>query len=241
MRDRSTRSTVPPLASLRAGLADGRYDAWMVHLAEGVRDGDRRPGTRSPLARRARQTLEAKGLLTDATVIVHGTALERSDFAQMRAAPTIRTDAGDGPGKLVWSPLSNLLLYGKTTNVYDALAEGVLVSLGTDWTPSGSRTLLHELKVADIALRDDRVLGASRDEVPALAARRQARPSSTGARRAGARPDARRHGHPQPGAAVRWYDEVGSIEPGKLADLMSDPPPGAGRRRTACRRASTAT
>ena len=53
--------------------------------------------------------------------------------------------------------------------MYDALAEGVLVSLGTDWTPSGSRTLLHELKVADVAMRDPRILGGSRDEVPALA------------------------------------------------------------------------
>src|SRR5262249_45821792 len=115
--------------------------------------------------------LKKKCLLTDMTVIIHGTALERSDFAEMRAAPTIRTDgSGDGRGaKLVWSPLSNLLLYGKTTNVYDALAEGVLVSLGTDWTPSGSRTLLHELKVADVALRDARVLGKSRKEVPAFA------------------------------------------------------------------------
>ena len=45
----------------------------------------------------------------------------------------------------------------------------MLVSLGTDWTPSGSRTLLHELKVADDALRDPRLLGGSRDEVPAFA------------------------------------------------------------------------
>ena len=43
---------------------------------------------------------------------------------------------------------------GLTTNVYQALAASVLVSFGTDWTPSGSRNLLGELKVADIALRD---------------------------------------------------------------------------------------
>src|SRR6185369_7406125 len=158
------------LADLLSGLRDGRYDAWMVHLAEGVRDADRRPG--DPVSARAEfETLKSLGLLTDQTVIIHGTALERSDFARMRAAPTARTDGvGDGLGaKLVWSPLSNLLLYGETTNVYDAIAEGVLVSLGTDWTPSGSRTLLHELKIADVALRDPRLLGASRDEVPAFA------------------------------------------------------------------------
>jgi hypothetical protein len=192
----------------------------MVHLAEGVRDGDRRPGdtfsSRAELA-----TLEADGLLTDETVIIHGTALERSDFAEMRAAPSPRDDGtGDGLGaKLVWSPLSNLLLYGKTTNVYDALAAGVLVSLGTDWTASGSRTLLNELKVADIAMRDPRVLGGSRDEVPALAV------------------DGK-HGHDRsdaeaaldrelvdmvtrnPALTARWYDRVGSVEAGKIADLV---------------------
>src|SRR4029078_3348466 len=115
--------------------------------------------------------LAAKGLLTDMTVILHGTALERSDFPAMRAAPPTRADGtGDGRGaKLVWSPLSNLLLYGKTTNVYDALAEGVLVSLGTDWTPSGARPLLHELQIAAVALPRRRVLGARRGLVPSLA------------------------------------------------------------------------
>jgi hypothetical protein len=157
-------------AAVRSAMVNGQVDAWPLHLAEGVRDGDRRPGD-TVSSQAELQTLKAKGLLTDMTVIVHGTGLERGDFAELRAAPTIRADGvGDGRGaKLVWSPLTNLLLYGKTANVYDALAEGVLVSLGTDWTPSGSRTLLHELKIADVAARDPRVLGGSRSEVPALA------------------------------------------------------------------------
>jgi cytosine/adenosine deaminase-related metal-dependent hydrolase len=208
------------LTDLKAAMTSGQVDAWELHLAEGVRDGDRRPG--DPVSSRAElQTLEDKGLLTDMTVIVHGTGLERSDFAAMRAAPSIRTDGvGDGLGaKLVWSPLSNLLLYGKTTNVYDALAEGVLVSLGTDWTPSGSRTLLHELKVADVAMRDPRILGGSRDEVPSLAV------------------DGKQ-GHLRqlaeelldqtlvdmvtrnPALTLRLYGSLGSIETGKAADLL---------------------
>jgi 5-methylthioadenosine/S-adenosylhomocysteine deaminase len=208
------------LSDLLAGMKGGRYDAWMVHLGEGVRDGDRRPG--DPVSSRAEfSTLKAKGLLTNMTVIIHGTALERSDFAEMRAAPTIRTDgAGDGRGaKLVWSPLSNLLLYGRTTNVYDALAEGVLVSLGTDWTPSGSRTLLHELKVADIALRDVRLLGASREEVPAFAI-----DGKDGHERQEAEAALDRElvdmVTRDPALTLRWYDKVGSIEAGKLADLL---------------------
>ncbi len=210
----------PNLANLLDGARTGRYDAWMVHLAEGVRDADRRPG--DPVSSRAEfNTLRAKGLLADITVVIHGTALERNDFAAMRAAPPARADAiGDGRGaKLVWSPLSNLMLYGKTTDVYDAMAEGVLVSLGTDWTPSGSHTLLHELKIADAALRDPRLLGGERNKVSALAV-----DGKTGLARQIAEEALDRELADMvtrnPALALRWYDKVGSIEEGKVADLM---------------------
>src|SRR5581483_4468298 len=231
---RVAKPRVGPIAtfdptSLLADMKAGKVDAWMVHLAEGVRDGDRRPGDPDS-SRREFLELKAKGLLTDMTVIIHGTALERSDFAELRAAPRIGDEIGDGRGaKLVWSPLSNLLLYGKTTNVYEALAEGVLVSLGTDWTPSGSRTLLHELKVADVALRDDRVLGQSRDEVPALAltgkTERQRQRAEAALDRVLVDMVTR-----NPALTLRWYDRVGSVEAGKFADLLvihrpGQPPP----------------
>jgi hypothetical protein len=48
----------------------------------------------------------------------------------------------------VWSPFSNLWLYGSTTLVPDALASKVGVALGTDWGPSGTKNLLGEIKVA---------------------------------------------------------------------------------------------
>src|SRR5262245_5317314 len=114
---------VPAIASLTdaafstvaSQMRNGLVDAWIVHLAEGVRDADRRPGD-SVSSRAEFADLKAKGLLTDATVIVHGVGLEPSDFSEMAAAPPARTDGiGDGRGaKLVWAPLSNLLLYGKT-------------------------------------------------------------------------------------------------------------------------------
>ncbi len=50
--------------------------------------------------------------------------------------------------KLIWSPQSNLVLYGKTTNIRLALQQGVLVSLGVDWNPSGSDNIFDELRVA---------------------------------------------------------------------------------------------
>ena len=158
--------------TLLANTESGLVDAWLVHLAEGVPDGHRRPldsfSSRDEFATLASTCMDSnssKCLLNDTTVVVHGTGLEREDFAQMRDAQSIRLDGtGDGRGaKLVWSPLSNMLLYGETARVYDAIAEGILVSLGTDWSPSGSRSLLRELKVADVVLRDARVLGGDRE------------------------------------------------------------------------------
>jgi hypothetical protein len=109
----------------------GQIDAWIVHLAEGVRDSQRRDKDTFS-SRDEFQTLKNLGLLTDTTVIVHGIALEPEDFVAMHDAPSIRWNGvGDGLGaKLVWSPLSNLLLYGQTALVYQALQAGVVVSLG---------------------------------------------------------------------------------------------------------------
>lgn len=212
-------------AQLIGGMQAGLVDAWLFHLAEGVRDSDRRPG--DLLSSRAEfAVLEGQGLLTDMTVIVHGSALEPQDFAHMRAARSIRADgAGDGLGaKLVWSPLSNLLLYGRTANVYQALAAGVTVSLGTDWSPSGSRNLLGELKVADLALRDASLLGTSRALVPGV---------SVAGKRGHAAAEAEvaldrlivDMATRNPAATLRWTDQVGSLEAGKVADLFVVTPP----------------
>jgi cytosine/adenosine deaminase-related metal-dependent hydrolase len=198
----------------------GEIDAWLVHLAEGVRDGQRRPG--DPDSSRSEfYTLSAKGLLTDMTVIVHGTGLEPVDFVLMRSAPNIRTRGpGDGLGaKLVWSPLSNLLLYGQTALVYHALNAGIVVSLGTDWSPSGSRNLLDELKIADITLRDSRLLGNDRDLIPSLSITGK---SDEGVRTAEILLDKLlvEMVTVNPAKTVRWSNEVGSIEVGRFADLM---------------------
>jgi len=204
------------LGKMRAGSVD----AWLVHLAEGVRDGVRRPG--DPFSSRAEfATLQSVGLLTDMTAIIHGIALEAEDFAAMRAAPSIRSDgSGDGLGaKLIWSPLSNLLLYGRTALIYHALQAGVTVSLGTDWSPSGSRNLLGELKIADIALRDSRLLGADRDLVPDLSITGK---SSDSVRAAEVALDKRivEMVTTNPAKTLRWTEQVGSVEPGKFADLL---------------------
>jgi len=205
VEDPEFASLVAP--ALRREINAGSVNAWIVHLAEGVRDRDRVRGD-TYSSRHEFDTIRQLGLLNDATVIVHGMALEPADFAAMRrAGPAGPRAPNDRLGaKLVWSPLSNLLLYGHTTNVYDALAKGVTVSLSTDWTPSGSNTLLDELKVADIALRTPHILGRSRREVPALAGNRALdRLLVDMVTR-------------NPARTLRW--PVGEIEPGKYADLL---------------------
>jgi hypothetical protein len=51
--------------------------------------------------------------------------------------------------KVIWSPRSNVVLYGATAPVtmFDAL--GISISLGTDWLPSGSMNMLRELACAE--------------------------------------------------------------------------------------------
>jgi 5-methylthioadenosine/S-adenosylhomocysteine deaminase len=208
------------LDKLLTRMRNGEIDAWLVHLAEGVRDGQRRKGDPNS-SRRELNTLSEKKLLTDVTVIVHGNGLEPEDFDRMRIAPAIRYDGtGDRLGaKLVWSPLSNLLLYGQTALVYHALKAGIVVSLGTDWSPSGSRNLLGELKIADIALRDPRLLGRDRSLIPYLSTKGK---PDEGVREAEISLDKLlvEMVTVNPAKTLRWSEEVGTIEVGKFADLM---------------------
>ncbi|TGJ85152.1 hypothetical protein E0Z10_g3573 [Xylaria hypoxylon] len=50
--------------------------------------------------------------------------------------------------KIVWSPRSNMYLYGQTLNVSYLLEAGITVALGTDWLPSGSATMGREAACA---------------------------------------------------------------------------------------------
>jgi cysteine-rich repeat protein len=70
---------------------------------------------------------------------VHGIGLTPADYQQMAATSTA----------LIWSPRSNVRLYGDTAQVLTATRLGVQIALGTDWTPSGSMNLLRELSCAD--------------------------------------------------------------------------------------------
>lgn len=115
-------------ATLRSNMDSGNLTTYIIHLSEGIDDPSRAEFT----------DLVSKNLLTRATVMVHGTALVDAHHMQ----------AGAAMAKIVWSPRSNVLLYGDTTDVRTALSRGVLVSLAPDWTPSGAPDMFQELRFA---------------------------------------------------------------------------------------------
>jgi 5-methylthioadenosine/S-adenosylhomocysteine deaminase len=118
------------LARYLDDIGHGKVDAFYVHLAEGQPD--------DPRSLREFDHLVELGALTRATIVIHGTALTPAQLGRLK----------EEARGLVWSPQSNLRLYGATTNVAAALDAGLPVALGADWLPSGSTSLLAELKVA---------------------------------------------------------------------------------------------
>lgn len=149
----------------------------LLHLAEGT----------DASARAHFQALEiepGRWAITENLVGIHCTALTEDD---------LRTLAGHG-GSMVWSPLSNFLLYGATADLAAARRSGLLVALGSDWSVSGSKGLLGELKAARLAAD---LAGAELTdrELVAMATRDAAR-------------------------ILRWDGVLGSLRPGTRADVL---------------------
>jgi cytosine/adenosine deaminase-related metal-dependent hydrolase len=104
------------------------------HLAEGIDTVARNEFLCASSAANGGQDL-----LQRQTAVIHGVALTAADLNLI---------ASDG-AKLVWSPRSNVALYGDTAPVTAAARLGIPIALGTDWIVSGSMNLLRELKCAD--------------------------------------------------------------------------------------------
>jgi len=107
--------------------------SYLPHIAEGVNAAAHNEYVCT------NDTQQTFDLMEPPTAMIHGVAALPTDISPLRADQT----------RLVWSPRSNVDLYGNTAPVtmFDAL--GVPIALGTDWMPSGSMNLLRELKCAD--------------------------------------------------------------------------------------------
>ena len=116
--------------------------------------------------------------------LVHGVATDRDDYAVMRASDVT----------LVWSPRSNLALYGETVDVAGALEIGVRIALATDWSPSGSFNMREEIRCARRVAKGSG-LALSGETLWGMATRNGA-------------------------YALGLEDQFGAIRPGLPADLM---------------------
>jgi len=109
-------------------IANPFYEALALHVAEGT----------DAYAEEQFMFLRSRGLLNPKGVLIHGISLGVSDFQAMAATGTA----------LVWSPRSNLELYGTREDIAAALDAGVEIALAPDWALTGSSNMLDELKTA---------------------------------------------------------------------------------------------
>jgi len=163
---------------------DKEDSCFLLHLSEGITPD----GSSVSAARKHFLALEVapnEWAINDRLAAIHSAGLMPEDFEVM----------GRLKGSMIWSPLSNMLLYGATARVDAAREANVRIGLGSDWSPSGSKNLLGELKVA--WLYSQHMLDGlfSARDLLAMATRDAA-------------------------AILKWQAALGSIEAGKLADLL---------------------
>ena len=155
----------------RRAVAGGVY---FYHLAEGT----------NAMARRTFTDLRDNDLLRPSLAGIHCLALEPEDLGRLATKQS----------RLVWSPFSNLLLYGRTLDL-NALAEsGVLFSIGSDWAPTGGKNLLKELKVARFEVARQDAPFTARDLAAAVTS--------------------------APAAMLGWSGQLGTLAEGALADIL---------------------
>ena len=150
---------------------------YLLHLAEGIH-------SRANKHFKALQISADQWAITDALAGIHAVGLLPEDFEIM----------SEFKGSIVWSPMSNLLLYGVTADVVSAKQNNLLIGLGSDWSASGSKNLLCELKVARLISKK---LGDvfSDEELIRMVTTNAAR-------------------------ILKWDNALGSLEKGKKADLI---------------------
>jgi imidazolonepropionase-like amidohydrolase len=129
-------------------------------------------------------TTGGENIVGPRTAIIHAVGLDAADIGYVKQAGAM----------VVWSPRSNISLYGDTAAVTAMDAMGVPISLGTDWIVSGSMNMLRELQCA---------VQLNRDQYDGYFSDRQLWQMATvnGALAAG------------------FEDALGSLRPGLMADI----------------------
>ncbi len=143
----------PVLETILDSINQKSVAGFLIHLAEG-RAGNLRNGVDaySLLEFETLKHALTKGAengdftiqdVRDAHInLIHGCSIDLDSEEDYRFI----SEYGIG---LIWSPVSNLLLYEDTPNFYDFLIDGdLMIAIGSDWSPSGSKTVWDECKFA---------------------------------------------------------------------------------------------
>ncbi|MGE0790992.1 MAG: thrombospondin type 3 repeat-containing protein [Sandaracinaceae bacterium] len=108
---------------------------FIPHVSEGIDEAARNEF----LCTDGQGTGDDDNFLMPRAAFIHGVGLNASDMALMAMNQV----------ELIWSPRTNISLYGDTARVSAYAYAGVTIGLGTDWLNSGSMNMLRELQCAD--------------------------------------------------------------------------------------------
>lgn len=106
------------------------FSAVIAHLAEGRRD--------DAYNQKEYEIVKMLGLDLPQMNFVHGVGIPSKDYPELA-----KKKIG-----LIWSPFSNLILYSQTLDISNAFKAGVRLALGSDWVPTGTKSVLEEVKIA---------------------------------------------------------------------------------------------
>jgi len=115
------------------------YNAYLPHVAEGI------------------NAYAAEEFRCESTSFNNGHDYVESNVAHIHAIGLQAIDLyrmARDRAKIIWSPRSNISLYGMTAKVTTFDTFGGTIALGTDWTYSGSANVLRELSCMDSYNRD---------------------------------------------------------------------------------------
>ena len=114
-------------------------DAYFPHVAEGIAQN-----ARNEFICTETDVTGGEDLLEPQSAYIHAVGLNPVDYIRM----------ADQGTSIIWSPRSNITLYGDTAVVTAASRLGVNIAIGTDWIPTGSMNYQRELHCADTFNQD---------------------------------------------------------------------------------------
>lgn len=151
----SFTATTSPTTRFYVHMGEGYANAGSAMRTNPLREFDCYDGTDATY-------YTGMSLLEDASGMPYGTAVFIHAMP-LTPAQLDRTYAQHA--HVVWSPSSNIVLYGQTADIAGMLSRGIVVGLGPDWTPSGSDEMLSEMRFAQQYASDHTISALTAEQI----------------------------------------------------------------------------